>query len=213
MPNNLILVGGGGHCQSVIDVIEAEGTRKIAGILDVAHKVGKRVLNYKITGSEAQIPSLVKEHCFLITVGQIQTSEPRARLFQLIRQAGGIFPTIVSPHAHVSPYATLGEGSVVMHQALVNAGASVGINSIINSQALIEHGTRIGSHCHVATGAIINGNCQIDDHTFVGSRAVILQGVKISERVIVGAGAVVTQSLTESGVYVGIPARKIRSVD
>lgn len=213
MPNNLILVGGGGHCQSVIDVIEAEGTRKIAGILDVVHKVGKRVLGYEIIGTETQVPFLAKEHHFLITVGQIRTSEPRGRLFQLIRQAGGIFPTITSPHAYVSPHATLGEGSIIMHQALVNAGTSVGVNAIINTQALIEHGTRIGSHCHIATGAIINGDCQIDDHTFVGSRATVLQGVTIGEHIIVGAGAVVTQSLTESGVYVGIPARKIRSVD
>ena len=213
MPNNLILVGGGGHCQSVIDVIEAEGTRKIAGILDVAHKVGKRVLDYEIMGTEAQVPSLVKEHGFLITVGQIQTSEPRKRLFQRIKQAGGIFPIIVSPHAYVSPHATLGEGSIIMHQALVNAGALVGVNTIINSHVLIEHGTRIGSHCHVATGAIINGDCQIGDHTFVGSRATVLQGVSIGEDIIVGAGAVVTQSLTEPGVYVGIPARKVRSVD
>ena len=166
MPNNLILVGGGGHCQSVIDVIEAEGTWNIVGILDVAHKVGKRVLGYEIIGTEAQVPSLIKEHFFLVTVGQIRTSEPRRRLFQLIGQAGGTFPTITSPHAYVSPHATLGEGSIIMHQALVNAGTSVGVNSIINSQALIEHGTRIGSHCHIATGAILNGDCQVGDHTF-----------------------------------------------
>ena len=205
-------MGGGGHCQSVIDVIEAEGTRKIVGILDVAHKVGKRVLNYEIIGTEAQVPSLVKEHCFLITVGQIQTSKPRTRLFELIRQAGGTFSTIISPHAYVSPHATLGEGSIIMHQALVNAGTSVGVNAIINTQALIEHGTRIGNHCHIATGAIINGNCQIGNHVFVGSRATVLQGVTIGEHIIVGAGAVVTQSLTEPGVYVGIPARKVRSI-
>ena len=212
MPKHLILVGGGGHCQSVIDVIATTGTWTIAGILDVPHKVGKRVLGYDIIGTEAQVPSLIKEHHFLITVGQIQTSEPRARLFELIRQAGGVLPTIISLHAYVSPHATLGEGSVVMHRALINAGASVGVNSIINSQALIEHGTRIGSHCHVATGAIINGDCQIGDHTFVGSRAVVLQGLTIGEHIIVGAGAVVTQSLTEPGVYVGIPARKVRSI-
>ena len=212
MPNNLILVGGGGHCQSVIDVIEAEGTWNIVGILDVAHKVGKRVLGYEIIGTEAQVPSLIKEHFFLVTVGQIRTSEPRRRLFQLIGQAGGTFPTITSPHAYVSPHATLGEGSIIMHQALVNAGTSVGVNSIINSQALIEHSARIGNHCHIATGAILNGDCQVGDHTFVGSRATVLQGVTISEHIIVGAGAVVTQSLTEPGVYVGIPARKVRSI-
>ena len=29
----IILIGGGGHCKSVIDVIECDGSFKIAGIL------------------------------------------------------------------------------------------------------------------------------------------------------------------------------------
>jgi hypothetical protein len=44
---NLILVGGGGHCKSVIDVAESAGWT-ILGILDVAENVGKKVLNHTI---------------------------------------------------------------------------------------------------------------------------------------------------------------------
>ena len=208
MHRKLVLVGGGGHGQSVIDVIEAEGIWTIAGILDMPKKIGERVLGYEIMDTEQAIPLLATENAFLITVGQVRTSQPRERLFQIVRQAEGKLPVIVSPQAYVSPYATLGEGSVVIHQALVNAGAIIGVNAIINSQALIEHGARIGNHCHIATGAIINGDCRVEDRTFVGSRATVLQGVTIGTDIVVGAGAVVTQSLTEPGVYVGIPARR-----
>ncbi len=44
----LILIGGGGHCKSCIDVIEQEDKFEIAGILDVPEKKGERILNYEI---------------------------------------------------------------------------------------------------------------------------------------------------------------------
>ena len=31
---DLILMGGGGHCRSAIDVIEAEGSHRIMGVLE-----------------------------------------------------------------------------------------------------------------------------------------------------------------------------------
>ncbi|MBI4309254.1 MAG: acetyltransferase, partial [Candidatus Omnitrophica bacterium] len=35
---NLILIGGGGHCKSCIDVIESENKFKIAGIVDTKER-------------------------------------------------------------------------------------------------------------------------------------------------------------------------------
>jgi len=43
---DIILFGGGGHCKSVIDVIESEGSYKIRGIIDKEEMVGKNVLGY-----------------------------------------------------------------------------------------------------------------------------------------------------------------------
>jgi hypothetical protein len=47
MKPKIILVGGGGHCHSCIDVIEQEGKFEIAGIVD-AIKGGEKVLGYPV---------------------------------------------------------------------------------------------------------------------------------------------------------------------
>ena len=209
MKNKLILIGGGGHCQSVIDVVEATEKYEIVAIVDQAHKRGEKVSGYEITGTDDQLEQLVHpEVHFLITVGQIGSSGVRYQLYQKVRQAGGNFITVVSPWAYVSPRAVIRDGSIVMHNALINAYAQVGANTIINTKALIEHGTQVGSHCHVATGAIINGDCRVGDHVFIGSQATIVQGVSVEDGIVVGAGAVVTCSLPEPGTYIGMPARK-----
>ena len=48
--NSIILIGGGGHCKSCIDVIESEGKYAIAGILDSIKRPGELVLGYHVLG-------------------------------------------------------------------------------------------------------------------------------------------------------------------
>ena len=56
----IILVGGGGHCKSCIDVIEQEGRFLIAGIVDMPEKLGEKILDYEILCTDDDLPSLVR---------------------------------------------------------------------------------------------------------------------------------------------------------
>ncbi len=207
----IILIGGGGHCKAVIDVIETENKFKISGIIDLPDKLGQSILDYKIIGADNDIPQLAKQFkYFFITVGHIQTPVLRIKLFNLVKKSGGELPVIISPNAHVSKYAKIGEGTIIMHNTIINAGSEIGNNCIINNKALIEHDCRIGNNCHISTNAIINGNCIVGNNCFAGSNSVIKNGITIAQSTIIGIGAVVTKDLTESGVYVGIPAQKIK---
>ena len=48
----ILLIGGGGHCKSVIDVIEQEERFEIAGIVDKPKLLGSKVLGYPIIGND-----------------------------------------------------------------------------------------------------------------------------------------------------------------
>lgn len=176
----LILIGGGGHCKSCIEVIEASGEYIIKGILDLPENVGAEVLGYSIIGSNQDISSFVDlNYSFLITVGSIGDSTKRIELYNLVLSLGGRFATIIAPTAYVSKSAVIGKGSIVMHQAFVNASVVIGDDCIINSKALIEHDATIGDHCHISTGSIVNGGTVIGARTFFGSGAVSKQYISI----------------------------------
>ena len=207
----LVLIGGGGHCKSCIAVLEAAGTFRIAGIVDVPEKLRQRVLGYEIFACDADIPALVPQYRYmLITLGQIKSAQKRQATFEYLKELGVVLPAIIAPSAYVSAHASIAEGTIIMHQAFVNAGAQVGKNCIINTRALIEHDARIGDHCHISTNSVINGDCQVGARSFVGSQSVIKNTVSIASDTVVGAGAVVIESIMEPGVYVGNPARKVR---
>jgi len=205
---NLILIGGGGHCKAVIDVVEAENKYKIVGILDKAEVVGETVMGYKIIGTDLMIKELKeKGNSFLITVGQIKSPDLRMDLFILLKTIGADVATVFSPYSYVSKHAKVGEGSVIMHHVLVNANVVVGENCIINTKALLEHDVQIGNHCHISTSSVINGGCLINSGTFVGSNVVLVQGVELGESCLIAAGAVVTKNVKSNQKIIGNPGK------
>ena len=185
----IILIGGGGHCKSCIDVIESEDRFKIAGLVDFPDKYGKKVLGYKVLANDKELPEIVNvDTNFLVTVGQIKTPEKRIRLYQKLLELKAEIPIVISPVAYVSKHATIGAGTIIMHGAIVNAGAVIGNNCIINSMALVEHDVLIENHCHISTGAILNGGVTIKKNTFIGSNSHIQQSVNIGENSVIDGG-------------------------
>jgi sugar O-acyltransferase (sialic acid O-acetyltransferase NeuD family) len=180
LKKDLILVGGGGHCRSCIDVIESENKYFIKGILDQQKNVGDTISGYKILGTDNEISTYVKQGCFfLITVGHIGRSSLRKKLYQLVIKHHGLLATIISSRAYVAKSSSVARGSIVMHDALINANSTIGENCIINSKALIEHDCNILPHCHISTSAVLNGGVTVGEGTFFGSNAVSKQGVDI----------------------------------
>lgn len=202
---NLILLGGGGHCKSVIDVAESAGYN-IFGVLDMFEDVGKPVLDYKVIGTDDEILQYVDKAEFFITVGFIKNPAIRNKLYNKVKEVGGRFATIVASTAHVSKYATIGEGTVIMHQAIVNAGAQIGANCIINTFTNIEHDAFIGAQSHISTGTMVNGDCKVGERVFIGSQSVLSNGIEVGDDIIVGAGSVVCKSISQKGIYAGNPA-------
>jgi len=189
---DIVLIGGGGHCKSVIDVIEQESLFDIVGIVDKPEFLGKDVLGYPVIGDDSELGDLVKKcNSAIITVGQIRSPLTRVNLFNKIVKLGFDLPTIISPRAYVSKYAHIGAGSVIMHDAVVNTGVVIGDNCIINTKSLVEHDSVIGNHCHISTNATINGNAVVGNGSFIGSGVVTKEGVRINDNFFARAGSLV----------------------
>lgn len=207
----LILIGGGGHCKSCIDVIEQDNQFDIVGILDHENLVGTDVLGYKIIGSDVDIPKYVNlSYSFMITIGQIKSSNTRRRIFNELVKFNADIATIVSPRAYVSKHAKIGLGTIIMHNVVVNSSAIVGVNCILNTGCNIEHDALIGNHSHISTFAIINGDCVIGEGVFIGSNATISNQIHLDNDIVIGSGSVVVKNIKDQGVYVGNPALKIK---
>ena len=189
----IILVGGGGHCHSCIDVIESSGFFKIVGIVEQPGKNKENsILGYPIIGYDNELATLKKNFDYaLVTVGQIGSGIVRQRLFKYLKELNFILPVIISPLAYVSKHAAIGEGTIVMHQVIVNAGAHIGNNCILNTKCLIEHDAVVGDYTHISTAAVLNGDSTIGSRCFVGSNATIVNGAKLPDDYFFKAGTLI----------------------
>lgn len=202
---DLILIGGGGHCKSVIEVAESAGF-SIRGILDVPENIGKKVLGYEIIGTDDMISLYVNDVDFIVTVGQIKNSSIRINLHEKVLACGGHLAKLVASTARVSRFAHVGAGTVVMHYAMINADAKIGKGCIINTYSNIEHDAQVGDFCHISTGAMVNGNCVVGGECFLGSQSVMVNGTSIVDGCVIAAGSMIRKDIIKKGVYSGNPA-------
>lgn len=208
----LLLIGGGGRCRAAIDVIESEGRFVIKGIVQPRADGVDPVLGYGILDEDADLPALPAETPqALVTVGQVKASTLRRHLFESLKKLNAMMPLIVSPKAHVSRHAQIGEGTLVMHGAIVNAGARVGVNGIVNSLSLIEHDVEVGNYCHISTGARVNGGTIIEDDCFIGSGAKLRQGVRVGANSVIGAVCVITSDVAPNTIVKAQPWMSVQA--
>jgi sugar O-acyltransferase (sialic acid O-acetyltransferase NeuD family) len=188
----ILIVGAGGHAAACIDVIEQSGQYTIAGAVGLPADMGSVVAGIPVVGSDADLSHLRSiAPAAIVAVGQITTPAARIRLYTDLVGLGFAMPAIVSPRAYVSPHARIGDGTIVLHGAVINARASVGRNCIINSLALVEHDAEIADHCHVATHAALNSGVRVGPATFIGSGARVRQGISIGANCVIGMGELV----------------------
>jgi len=122
MREEIVLIGGGGHCKACIDVIEAINKFKIVGIVDIREKLHQKTLGYEIIACDEDLPRITKEYKnFLITIGQTKDKERRLAKFDYLKRMGACLPVIISPSAYISKYASIEEGTIVMHMAFINS--------------------------------------------------------------------------------------------
>ncbi|MEY4760816.1 MAG: hypothetical protein RLZZ200_672 [Pseudomonadota bacterium] len=202
--HGLVLIGAGGHARACIDVIEQRGGFDIVGLVGAPEERGTVCLGYPVIGVDADLGSLAGRHRHaVVAVGQLTSPVLRIELHRRAVEAGFELPVIVSPQAYVSPHAMIGEGTVVLHGAIINAGARIGRNCIINSRALIEHDARVGDHCHVSTAAVVNGQARIGEGSFIGSGSVVRESCTIGAGCVVGMGLAVRRDLADHTRHIG----------
>lgn len=211
LQEDIVLIGSGGHCKTIVDSIERLGTFKIAGYIDLG-KIGKEVYRgYKIIGHDEDMQSIYDSgiHNAFIALGFMGKSNIRKRLFFKMKETGFSLPVIIDPSAVVAEDAAIGEGTYIGRDAVVNADAKIGINCIINTSAIVEHECIVGDFSHLAVAAVICGQTQVGNECFLGANSTVIQKLKISDRCVVGAGSVVLSSIDSDCTAVGVPAKVI----
>ncbi|WP_055668132.1 acetyltransferase [Desnuesiella massiliensis] len=210
MSKKIVLLGAGGHCKVIIDIIKSTSQYEIIGITD--KNVRRSTLDIPILGDDNILENLYKngiEYAF-ICLGAIDNLSLRNNLYKMLKNIGFKIPVLIHKNAIISQNVSIGEGTCIMPGAIVNSGAYIGENCIINTGSVIEHDCKIQNNTHISPKVCLGGGVKIGYNSHIGIGANIIQGISIGNDVTIGVGAVVINNLEDNCTAVGVPAKPIK---
>lgn len=196
--SRILIAGGGGFGLEMYSYISADLAAverpepAIVGILndgpdcEVLRKIPKAAYFGSIQDYQPQPGDAVT-----IAIGN---ASARRKIAELLRGRGVHWLTYIHPTAWVAETATIGEGSIICPNSIVNAGADVGENVVVNVFCSIGHGARIGAHSVLSPYCSLSGDSALGEGGFMGTRATLFPKVALGSNCVVDAHTPVKQS-------------------
>lgn len=205
MKNKLLIIGASGHGKVVADIAMKMNKWQNIAFLDNNRDI-KTSLGLTVIGTSDDVFSYLDEYEIFVGIGD---NTIRQRILRKLEMVGAIIPVLIHPNSVIGKQVEIGIGTVVMAGTVINCCTSIGKGCIINTGATIDHDNEIGDFVHISPGAHLAGSVKVGKESWLGIGSLISNNVNVTDKCKVGAGCVVVKDISEPGVYVGVPAKKL----
>lgn len=214
MSKKIILVGGGGHCKSVLDSLFELNEYEEIGIIDKSDSIGDMIMGVRVVGCDGNLLALFRDgyQYAFITIGSVGDVSLRRRLFNTIKEIGYEIPSIIDTSAKISSHVEIGRGVFIGKRCILNIGTVIKEGAIINTGTIIEHDCQVGEFSHIAPGVVLGGEVVIGNNSHIGANSTVKQQVKVGSNSIIGMGSIVLKNVSSNTLAYGTPCREIKSL-
>lgn len=117
------------------------------------------------------MPSLFAEYKKLaLSIGK---NNVRENIYKQAKNIGYSFPCIVDKSADISPYASVGDGCVILNNVVIQNDSKVGAATILNPGVKVHHDSSVGNFCCIYTNSVIRTYAKVVDRVKIGSNVTI----------------------------------------
>jgi sugar O-acyltransferase (sialic acid O-acetyltransferase NeuD family) len=214
MTTRLLIVGISGYAKEVAQIARRIDPLKeiwdpISYVSETKSDKGGSRLHGRIDFSDADILNGSIAGDVVIGVGEPELRRKVASRYAAIPVLS--FPNLVDPSVEIDrELVVLGRGNVLHRGVILTCDIVIGDFNLFNKGAIVSHDIRIGSYNSVQPGASILSRSVVGDGCTIGTGARMLPGTSIPDGTTLGAGTVLLRTISEPGVYVGVPARRLR---
>jgi sugar O-acyltransferase (sialic acid O-acetyltransferase NeuD family) len=146
---------------------------------------------------------------YLIMVA-VADSKDRFDMVQRLPKETQFFTFIHPTTLILSDNVQVGVGSFIGANSILTTNIKLGRHTILNRGNQIGHDSEIGDYFSAMPGAIVSGNVTIGDCVYMGTNSAIKEKLSIHSLSTIGMNSCVIKHIKEPGVYVGVPAKKIK---
>lgn len=207
--SKLIIIGAGGHGRVVADCALATGEYQEIVFLDDCYPQRKDNALWTIVGKVQEFTKYLDDAVFIVAFGNNQL---RQTILSQLKSANARVVSITHPSAVICPHTKIALGVVVCANATINIGANIDEGCIINTGSTIEHDCNIGEFVHISPNAAIAGGVSIGKLSWLGINSTVIECLTLAPNTQVGAGSVIICNTTANSLYVGVPAKCIKTI-
>jgi len=190
----LALFGCGGHAREVACQIDQEITFFVDD--NYTNEISKPISTFN-----------PEEYMMMVAVAD---SRDRKAIVDRLPKETKYF-TFIHPSAQImDDNIEVGEGSFIGANSILTTNIKLGKHAILNRGNHIGHDCRVGDYFSMMPNSIISGNVTVNDCVYMGTNSSIREKLSIHNLSTIGMNSCVVKSIKESGVYVGIPSKKIK---
>jgi len=104
------------------------------------------------------------------------------------------------------------EALSIVHRAGMTS-TIIGEGTKVCVKCNIGHNCVIGKRSFIAPGVLLGGGCKVGNYCYIWQGVITRSNISICDKVIIGAGSLVLHDITESGTYLGSPAKYVKPYD
>ena len=197
MNKKIAIIGAGGHGKVVGEIAFLNQYETIDFFDDNKNKI--KEFPFKISGNLNYLKQHLENYdSFFVAIGQNQI---RFNIIQWLKDKRLNIVSLAHPRSTVSEFSSLGIGTCIMANAVINPGTKVKEGVIINTSASIDHDCVINDFAHISPNCSLSGGVIIGEFSHLGTGTTVHPGINIGNNVVTAAGSKVFKNILDDTVH------------
>ncbi len=217
----MYILGAGGFAREVALVLQEQGIKVDGYLSDNPAEWNKPLVFGKVRGSIETVNAEWLESKIIGTptfIPGVGSPEARERLVQRCLALGwnpaGFTksPKVMMPTSFIAADIKVGIGTIFCSGVSGTVNLSIGNWVNINLNCTLGHDCVLEDFVNLSPDVNISGYAHLEESVDVGTGAVIGPKVRIGRRAVIGAGSTVLKDVPAGEVWVGSPAKFLRTI-
>ena len=198
MNNKLAIIGAGGHGK-VVGEIALLNQYKLIDFFDDDQIKKTKEFPFTIIDTVDYLNKHLEDYdAFFVAIGD---NETRSEKIEWLKKNKMNIVSLIHPKSTISKFSSIGIGTCVMANAVVNAGSLIKEGVIINTSASVDHDCLIEDFAHISPNCSVSGGVRIGKLTHLGTGTSVHPGIDIGNNVKSGIGSKVFKNILDDTIY------------
>ena len=197
MNKKIAIIGAGGHGK-VVGEIALLNQYKFVDFFDDKIKEIKEFPFTIIDTVDYLKKHLKNYNAFFVAIGN---NQKRSEKIEWLRSNKINIVSLIHPRSTVSKFSSVGIGTCVMANAVINAGSLIKDGVIINTSASVDHDCLIEDFSHISPNCSLSGGVRIGKFTHLGTGTSVYPKINIGSNVKSQVGSKIFKDILDNTIH------------